>query len=67
MIAGVCGGLGRHFGVDPVFSRIVFVMLTFAGGVGLLLYAVTYFLVPLDPREAPLGEDMEGPRGGMES
>lgn len=38
MVAGVAGGLGRRIGVDPVLVRIVFLVLAFAGGAGVLLY-----------------------------
>jgi phage shock protein PspC (stress-responsive transcriptional regulator) len=48
MIAGVCGGLGRHLDVDPVVFRILFVMLTFFGGFGLLVYAASWLFVPAD-------------------
>ena len=46
MIGGVAGGLGRYFGVDPVFFRVAFVALTVFGGAGLALYAAGWFLVP---------------------
>jgi phage shock protein PspC (stress-responsive transcriptional regulator) len=39
VFAGVCGGLGRYFGVDPILFRIGAVALTFVGGAGLLLIA----------------------------
>jgi phage shock protein PspC (stress-responsive transcriptional regulator) len=39
MIAGVAGGLGDYFGIDPVIVRVIAVVLVFAGGAGLLLYA----------------------------
>jgi phage shock protein PspC (stress-responsive transcriptional regulator) len=48
MIAGVCGGLGRHFDVDPVVFRVLFTVLTFFGGIGLLTYAAAWLLVPAD-------------------
>lgn len=48
MIAGVCGGLGRHLDVDPVVFRILFAVLTFFGGVGLLAYAAAWLLVPAE-------------------
>ena len=32
MIGGVCGGLGRHFGIDPVIVRIAAVVLLLFGG-----------------------------------
>ncbi len=48
MIAGVCGGLGRHLDIDPVVFRILFVILTFFGGFGLLVYAAAWLFVPAD-------------------
>ena len=48
MVAGVCGGLGRHLDIDPVVFRILFVILTFFGGFGLLLYAAAWLFVPAD-------------------
>src|SRR4051794_22565447 len=36
-VAGVCGGLGAYFGIDPVIIRILIVVLTIFGGSGLLL------------------------------
>jgi phage shock protein PspC (stress-responsive transcriptional regulator) len=38
VIAGVCGGIGWYLGVDPVLIRIAFVVLTVAGGSGVLLF-----------------------------
>jgi phage shock protein PspC (stress-responsive transcriptional regulator) len=46
MIAGVAGGMGRYFGVDPVIIRIAIVVLTFFGGAGALLYIAAILLVP---------------------
>src|SRR5689334_7243536 len=37
-VAGVAGGLGRHLDVDPLILRVAFVVLTFFGGAGLILY-----------------------------
>ncbi len=45
-VAGVCGGLGRHLGIDPVVFRILFVVFSFVGGLGLLAYAAAWLLVP---------------------
>lgn len=57
-VAGVAGGLGRHLDIDPVLLKVAFVVLSFFGGVGLLLYAVCWLLIP-DERAttAPLGLD----------
>jgi len=38
IVAGVAGGLGEQLGVDPVVLRLSFVVLSFAGGFGMVLY-----------------------------
>lgn len=45
-VAGVAGGLGRHLNVDPTVLRVVFVVLVFFGGAGLLLYGAVWLFVP---------------------
>jgi phage shock protein PspC (stress-responsive transcriptional regulator)/predicted membrane protein len=55
MIGGVAGGLGRYFGVDPILFRIAFVVLIFAGGVGVLAYVGLLAFVPADDGSSPLG------------
>ena len=47
LFAGVAGGLGDYFGIDPVIVRIGFIILTFFGGVGIALYLVSWLIVPL--------------------
>jgi phage shock protein PspC (stress-responsive transcriptional regulator) len=46
VIAGVASGLADHFNVDPLFFRIGFLALIFAGGAGLLLYLIAWVLMP---------------------
>ena len=53
LIAGVAGGLGRHLGIDPLAIRIGFVILTFAGGLGLLAYLICLAFMPSDDPSAP--------------
>ncbi|USN53094.1 MAG: PspC domain-containing protein [Candidatus Nomurabacteria bacterium] len=48
MLAGVCGGLGHYFGIDPVIFRIVFLLLTIFDGAGVLIYVVLWLLIPLE-------------------
>jgi phage shock protein PspC (stress-responsive transcriptional regulator)/predicted membrane protein len=55
LIGGVAGGLGRYFGVDPILFRIAFVVLTFAGGVGVLAYIGLLAFVPADDDSRPFG------------
>ncbi|QES49730.1 hypothetical protein DEJ50_19855 [Streptomyces venezuelae] len=51
VLAGVCGGLGRYFDLDPVIFRIVLGVLAVTGGVGLIFYGFAWLLVPLDGEE----------------
>jgi phage shock protein PspC (stress-responsive transcriptional regulator) len=46
MLTGVAGGLGEYFRVDPVIFRVLFAVLSFFGGVGLLLYLLCWLLIP---------------------
>lgn len=48
MIGGVCAGLGRYFGIDPLLIRLAFVLLTLHGGAGPLIYLLLLFLMPLE-------------------
>jgi phage shock protein C len=50
MIAGVCGGLGKYFGVDPTLIRLIFALLVVFGvGSGILLYIILAIVMPLEP------------------
>ena len=47
MIAGVCGGLGEFFGVDPFWFRLGFLIALIPGGVpGILAYLILWFVIP---------------------
>jgi phage shock protein PspC (stress-responsive transcriptional regulator) len=46
MVAGVCGGLGRYFDVNPAFYRVGFVVLTLLGGAGILIYGAALLVLP---------------------
>ncbi len=50
MIAGVCGGLGHYFNVDPTIVRLVLLLLLIFGGVGFLLYLIMWIVVPDEQR-----------------
>lgn len=45
-VAGVAGGLGEFFGVDPVIVRVIFAILAIAGGGGVLIYVLLWIFVP---------------------
>ncbi|KPH97343.1 phage shock protein C, PspC [Actinobacteria bacterium OV450] len=48
VLAGVCGGLGRYFDLDPVIFRIVLGVLAITGGVGLIFYGFAWLLLPVE-------------------
>lgn len=45
-IAGVCGGLGEYFGIDPTLIRVLFVLAFLVAGQGLLLYIILWLVMP---------------------
>ena len=49
IIAGVCGGLGGFFGVDPFWFRLAFVLATIPGGVpGIGVYLILWLVIPTE-------------------
>ncbi|MCA2218590.1 PspC domain-containing protein [Jidongwangia harbinensis] len=67
IIAGVCSGLGRYLGVDPVLIRVGLAVLTIlTWGTALLAYPVMWFLMPEEPRPAaPVYPDPADPTWGQ--
>jgi signal transduction histidine kinase len=49
LVAGVSGGIARHLGVPTVAVRVAFIVLTALSGLGALLYAVFWAVLPADP------------------
>lgn len=45
-IAGVAAGLGKYINLDPIFIRIIFLLLITTGGLGIVLYLVLWVLIP---------------------
>ncbi len=49
-IAGVCGGLGEFFNVDPTIVRVLFILLVvFSLGFGILAYLAMWAVIPRKP------------------
>lgn len=57
-IAGVCGGLARLSGVESWVWRLVFSLLFFCAGSGVLIYLLMWVFVPDDACAAPPGGDL---------
>ena len=58
MLAGVCGGLGRYFDLNPTVFRVGFVVLTLLGGAGVLVYLAATLVMPGEGRERSLAEQV---------
>lgn len=46
ILGGVCAGFGNYFNVDAVWVRLLFALLTFAWGFGLLVYLILWIAIP---------------------
>jgi phage shock protein PspC (stress-responsive transcriptional regulator) len=46
MVGGVCGGLGVFLRIDPIFIRLLFVLLLFGSDFGFILYLLLWILIP---------------------
>ena len=57
MIAGVCGGLGEYFNIDPTLIRLAAVFFALWWGGGILLYLIAWFVIPEEP-ETAVDEDV---------
>ena len=58
MVAGVAAGLARHLNIDPLVLRVAFVVLSFFGGAGIIIYGAMWLLLPEDGQSsAPIHLD----------
>ena len=48
-LAGICGGIGAYFGLDPTLIRVLFVLFGLAVGGGFLLYILLWIIIPPEP------------------
>ena len=57
VFAGVCGGLAEYFAIDPLLIRLLFVVLAFAGGGGVLIYIILWIVAQEKPGSYNKAED----------
>lgn len=48
MVGGVCGGLAKYMGIDPLIVRIIAVVLAITNGIGLAVYLLLWVFVPAE-------------------
>lgn len=66
VVAGVCAGIGRRLGIDPVILRVGFVVAAAAGGAGLVLYGLAWLLIPADRAGAGVAVPRRPRRGSWQ-
>ena len=50
VLAGISGGIGEYFDIDPVLIRLIWILFVFVGfGAGILAYIVAWLVIPLQP------------------
>ncbi len=65
VIAGVCSGIAKRLGIDPMIVRLAFLAATMLSGVGLLAYALAAVFLPTANGD-PLVARFRGGRGNVE-
>ena len=53
MLGGVAGGLAEYFGIDSTLVRVLFIVIVFLGGGGIIEYIILWIVVPQKPYELP--------------
>lgn len=48
MICGVCAGIAEYIFIDPTIVRLLFALIGFAGGGGVLAYIVAAIIIPTE-------------------
>ena len=46
MIAGVCGGIGEYFNIDPTLVRLAWAIFGCCGGAGIVAYVIAALIIP---------------------
>jgi phage shock protein PspC (stress-responsive transcriptional regulator) len=49
VFGGVAGGIADYFDIDPIIIRLLFVVIAFAGGGGIIVYLILWIALPLEP------------------
>lgn len=48
LIAGVCGGIGETYNIDPTIIRLIWAGLSLLAGAGIVLYIIAIFVMPVE-------------------
>jgi signal transduction histidine kinase/phage shock protein PspC (stress-responsive transcriptional regulator) len=58
LVAGVCTGVARTLGIDPLLVRIGIIVATVASGIGVPVYVGLWLFLPAGPGQEPIASRM---------
>jgi phage shock protein C len=61
-IAGVCAGFAEYFDLDVTVVRVVWLIVAFFGGGGVLAYVIAWIVVPEEPISVPVTPPVTTPQ-----
>lgn len=50
IIAGVCGGIGEYFNIDPTIVRVAFLLFSILPGPSVVFYIIAWLIIPSEPK-----------------
>lgn len=64
VIAGVCGGIGTYFSIDPTVIRLLWLFALLVGGSGFLIYVILWIIIPEEPMVENVPSEPVPPESG---
>jgi phage shock protein C len=63
-IAGVCAGMAEYFDLDVTLVRVLWLIVAFMTGIGLLAYPIAWIVMPEEPLRlsAPAAQQVTNPQ-----
>lgn len=49
IVAGVCGGVAKHFNIDAALLRLITLLLILFGGLSVWIYVILWIVIPEEP------------------
>jgi phage shock protein C len=50
ILGGVAAGMADYFNIDPTVARLLWVLLAFFGGMGIIAYIIAWIIIPEEPK-----------------
>lgn len=53
VVGGVSAGLAEYFSIDTLLVRVIFIVMAFFNGIGIIAYLIMWMVIPENPNETP--------------